>query len=188
VPGHDRVQYRARHPALHHDAAEAGGARDRLVVVERIAIAADLGEELDVARRDEPGPPGALSDAWTAAGPTIGCRCHVLLLAPGRDGGTPVPPSWRGDLESMASLRRRRSLGHVGAKLRAYVEVFPIAPVGSQQLLPRFLRTARVTGLVPGRGLSPVRMAVLRDAAREGLGRGLRVSTTQGQLTTTELQ
>src|SRR5437762_7688717 len=90
--------------------------------------------------------------------------------------------------KSMASLRRRRGLGHVGAKLRAYVEVFPIAPVGSQQLLPRFLRTARVTGLVPGRGLSPVRMAVLRDAAREGLGRDLRVSTTQGQLTTTELQ
>src|SRR2546426_6294847 len=139
-------------------------------------IAADLGEELDVARRNEPGPFGALPDSWTTAGPTIGCRSHVALLAPDQDGGTPVPPSQK--LESIPSLLlgRRRSLGRVGAQLRAHVEVFPIPPIRLQQLLPRLLRTARVARLLPGHGLSPVRMAVLLDAAREGLGRRLRIS------------
>ncbi len=48
VLGHDRVEDRGRDPALNDDASEAGLGRKLLVVVDRVAIAGQLGEPFDV--------------------------------------------------------------------------------------------------------------------------------------------
>jgi hypothetical protein len=63
ILGDNRVQKSARHAALHDDPAEAARSGDRLVVVERVPVARDLGEELDAACGDHARPARRVADA-----------------------------------------------------------------------------------------------------------------------------
>ena len=104
VLGDDCVQQSGRHAALDDDAAEPAPSRARLVVVERVTVAGQLGEELDVPLAHDPGPPSALSNLDVHQGSVCSARTGragfpVLVLhgTPGsrlerwrRDG---VPPS-----------------------------------------------------------------------------------------------
>jgi hypothetical protein len=81
ILGHDRVEYRARHPSVNDDLAEDAVARRRLVVVEGVVVAADLGELDDVGGRDFPGAfrTGA-DERWTVRpGRLVRICAHVLL-------------------------------------------------------------------------------------------------------------
>src|SRR6478672_1603397 len=60
--GHDGVEDGAGDASLDDDLAEPGRARGLLVVVQRVVVAADLGEQLDVARCDRAGELGVV--AW----------------------------------------------------------------------------------------------------------------------------
>ena len=73
VLGDDGVQQAGGDAALHDDPAEAGRRGELRVVVERVAIAGHLGEQLDVTRRHRAGPAGGGADAqcgrgWRGAG------------------------------------------------------------------------------------------------------------------------
>jgi hypothetical protein len=63
ILGHDRVQETGGDAALHDQTAETAPGGGRLVVVERVAVARELGEELDVAARDLPRARGGVADA-----------------------------------------------------------------------------------------------------------------------------
>jgi hypothetical protein len=54
ILGDDRVQQPGGDAALDDDAAEPAQACTPLVVVERVAVTSELGEELDVAGLDDP--------------------------------------------------------------------------------------------------------------------------------------
>src|SRR5678816_1879926 len=71
--GHNGVENRARHTSLHHNAAKARRAGRFFIIVERIAIAADLGKELDITSRDESGTTRSLTDGWFSPGPSGHC-------------------------------------------------------------------------------------------------------------------
>ena len=62
VLGHDRVEQAGGDAALDDDAAEPRPAATALVVVQRVPVAGDLGEQLDVAPGDGAGPPGGVAD------------------------------------------------------------------------------------------------------------------------------
>ena len=70
VLGDDGVQQPGRHAALHDDAAEAERAAGVLVVVQRVAVAGQLGEQLDVARRRSAALRRAVSPTFIAAAAT----------------------------------------------------------------------------------------------------------------------
>src|SRR4051794_15961851 len=76
--GNDGVEQSGRDAALHDEPTEARAARGFLVVVEGVAIAADLGEQLDVAERHGAGAAGDLSHRRRASywfG--VQCRGHA---------------------------------------------------------------------------------------------------------------
>ena len=62
VLGDDGVQQAGGDAALDDDPAEARSRGDGLVVVERVAVAGQLGEELDVPRRDAARAAGGVAD------------------------------------------------------------------------------------------------------------------------------
>ena len=62
VLGNERVEQTGRHPALHDDAAEAACRGSGFVVVQRVAVTGDLGEQLDVASADLSGASSGLAD------------------------------------------------------------------------------------------------------------------------------
>ena len=74
VLGDDGVEEPGSDPALDDDAAEAGGAGGLLVVVERVAVAGQLREELDVLAAHAPRAPS--------------CRGSDLLHSPKPRGST----------------------------------------------------------------------------------------------------
>ena len=63
VLGDDRVEQARRHAALDDDPAEARARGRLLVVVERVAVAGQLGEQLDVAVRDGAAAAGGVTDS-----------------------------------------------------------------------------------------------------------------------------
>src|SRR5262245_2061274 len=85
--GDDRVEESGGHASLYDHAAEPGRGRDLLVVVQRVAVARELGEQLDVPHRDGTGPAGGIADthgaSWVA-------RLGTAPLS--AEGG---PGSWR---------------------------------------------------------------------------------------------
>src|SRR4029077_5199339 len=77
------VEDGAGDPALDDDLAEARGLRGRGVVVQGVAVPADLGEPLDVVWGDGPGQLGGLADrGWTARPAGIhGVVLPVMVMA-----------------------------------------------------------------------------------------------------------
>ncbi len=69
---HDRVEDRAGHAPLDDDLTERRRPGDGLVVVDRVVIATDLREQLDVLRLHEPRELGSLTDLRRTTGPRIG--------------------------------------------------------------------------------------------------------------------
>ena len=67
----DGVEQAGGHATLHDDAAEAAGAGDLGVVVDRVAVAGHGGEPLDVGRGDQAGAPGARTDGRCGDGRAV---------------------------------------------------------------------------------------------------------------------
>src|SRR5437870_1408331 len=89
--------------------------------------------------------------------------------------------------------RRGRELflpGHrlAGRQLGAHEQVLAITLVDLQHLLARLRGGVRVAGLLLRRSESPARVAVLRDATREGRGGRPGIAAGQGQLAAPELE
>ena len=62
ILGDERVEEPRGHAALHDDPSEAAPKRSFFVVVERVVVARQLGEQLDVAPRDPSGPSRRLAN------------------------------------------------------------------------------------------------------------------------------
>src|SRR5262245_6528955 len=101
--GDDGVQDRAGHTTLYDDAAEARRRGGGFVVVQRVPVTADIGEQRDVARRYVPRPPGRLTDRRLSMRPYGGSCVHgsiasstshsidLILLSVTAPIDTPVP-------------------------------------------------------------------------------------------------
>src|SRR5919201_1284797 len=84
---HHGVEDGAGDAALQDDLAEPRRLRRRGVVMQGVAVSADLGEPVDVIRADRPGQFGGRADRGRAAGPA-GCHGSVLsVTADGRSFG-----------------------------------------------------------------------------------------------------
>jgi hypothetical protein len=79
VLGDDRVQDRAGDPTLDDDLAEARGSRGRLVVVERVAVSADVREAPDVLRFDPPASLCPLTHPRRTPRPRFASGTHLVL-------------------------------------------------------------------------------------------------------------
>jgi hypothetical protein len=71
VLGDERVEQSAGHPALHDDPAERRRRGQRVVVVDRVAVAGDLGEPGDVPGADRAGALRALPDLGAPVDQTV---------------------------------------------------------------------------------------------------------------------
>ena len=132
--GDERVEQSGGHAALDDDAAEAGARGEVVVVVDRVAVPGDLGEELDVATGDGPGASGDGADlrcwSWRRGWPAnLPPACLGFLPAAGdgpRKGAGRTcgptsdhqPDTDPGDHSCTTPDRRPRQLPRAGAAHR----------------------------------------------------------------------
>jgi hypothetical protein len=87
--GHHRVQQRRRDTALDDETTERCPGGETFVVVDRVAVAGDLGEQLDVASADLTRPARGLTHYWSGALPR-GSSHHVAPPVAYLEAGVPA--------------------------------------------------------------------------------------------------